>query len=224
MRGSRPQWRILCAVGHSNGASRERGSIALYLLFSIAASIAAGYGVYLLIRDRRVAAADDAVAESAPARAAPRPEPMPATPVVEATETAGAPDPAELAAVEADADIVLAKDTVLFGTPGVAGGLEVGDIERTIKRYSVRYERCMRRAKERGITPRGTLRLTFVVAADGNVAYATGKATNLDDELASCVVDVVKKLRFDKSTDGAPVKVVYPMAFAPAASDDPLAQ
>ena len=67
------------------------------------------------------------------------------------------------------------------------------------------------------------MRLTLVIAADGAVDYATGQPTNVDEELAACVVDVVKKLRFDRSTDGAKIKVVYPIAFvAGRGTEDPL--
>jgi hypothetical protein len=204
-------------VGHSNPASRQRGSIALYLLFSIAASVAAGYGVYLLIRDRKLAVADDAVAEPAPARPTPPPEPIAEPPV---TEPAEAVDVAEAGAVEPTV-VASTKDAVVLGRPGVAGGLGVDAVEHTIQRYMVRYERCMRRAKERGATPSGLLRLTFVISAEGGVDYVTGARGGIDEELASCVVDVVKKLRFDKSSDGAKVKVVYPFAFVPASSADP---
>lgn len=202
-------------MGHSNGVSRQRGSIVLYLVFSIAASVAAGYGVYVLVRDHKSAIADDAVAEPTPVRPAPRAEvtPKPAESVAVAEA-----DPAELAAVEPNL-IESPKDVVLFGTPGVAGALAVDSIEHTIKRYTVRYERCMRRARERGVTPAGSLRITLIIAEDGKVDYATGKPTSLDEELAVCVVEVVNDLRFGKSTDGAKVKVVYPIAFVAATVD-----
>jgi hypothetical protein len=210
-------------VGYPNGASSQRGNVALYLLFSIAASVAAGYAVYLVLRDRRLAVADDAVAEPVPARAAPRAEPVAPTPVAAPVDEPAA-DTAELDAIEPNV-IASAKDAVLLGTPGVAGGLAPADVERTIKRYSVRYERCVRRARERGVTPGGSLRLTLVIAADGGVDYVTGQPTNVDEELAACVVDVVKKLRFDRSSDGAKIKVVYPIAFVAArAPDDPLGE
>lgn len=218
-------WRILVAVRHSNGASRQRGSVALYFLFSLVASVAIGYLVYVVIRDRRQAVADDAIAAPAPPR--PRAQPMePPPPPVEEARPPDLiePDAAERAAVApelVDSD----RDAVLFGSPGVLGGLEPGQVERTIKRYMVRYERCMRRAKERGVPPRGELRLTFVIDAEGSVDYATAKPTGIDEELAVCVVEVVQKLRFDKPSDGMKAKVVYPIGFVtaqPGASSDPM--
>jgi hypothetical protein len=197
----------------------------LYLLFSLAAAIAVGYGVYVMLRERSSTPASETV-EAPPAR---RPPPRPAPPV-EPTPVAAPPpdliepDAAERAAVAptiGDVD----TDAVLLGTPGTSGGLEPAQVERTVKRYMVRYERCMRRAKERGEQPRGELRLTIVIAADGSVDFITGKPTNLSEELAACVVDVVKKLRFDKSSDGMKVKAVYPMAVVTVpAGSDPLAR
>jgi hypothetical protein len=208
-------------VGDLNGTTRQRGNIALYLLFSIAAAVAVGYSVYLVIRDHKLAVADDAVAEPAPARRVPRAEISAEPPPI--AEPADQVDVAEAGAADPNV-IVSARDAVLLGTPGVAGGLERDQVEQTVHRYTVRYERCMRRAKERGASPRGALRLTFVISAEGNVDYATGKPIDLDDELATCVVDVIKKLRFDRSSDGAKVKVVYPMAFVPASAGDPLSE
>ena len=203
------------------GRSFARGSIGLYLLFSLAASVAVGYGVYVLIRERSKASADDSVVER-PVPVRPVSAPVVAPPAVPDDPQPPAVDVAERDAVEPEAIAEPAKDTVLFGRPGVAGALEPAAVERTIKRYLVRFDRCARKARERDAVPRGEMRLTFVIAADGDVEYVSGKTT-ADDELSNCVLDLVKKLRFDKSTDGAMVKVVYPIAFVPASSsDDPL--
>jgi hypothetical protein len=116
-------------------------------------------------------------------------------------------------------------DTVLLGTPGVLGGIDAANVEREVKRYLVRYERCMRKAHKHNQMGRGSLRVTLMVAATGAVASATATRNVVDDELAECVLGVLQKLRFDKSRDGGMVKVVYPMAFLPARDgSDPLAQ
>ncbi len=197
----------------------------MYLLFSLAAAIAAGYGVYRLLRERKAPPANE-TAEAPPVR---RPSPRPAAPV-EPTPVAAPPSDliepgaAERAAIAPEIG-ELDEDAVLLGTPGTSGGLEAAQVERTVKRYTVRYERCMRRASERGEHPRGELRVTLVIAADGSVDFVTGKPTNLSDELATCIVDVIKKLRFDKTSDGMKVKAVFPMAVVTApAGSDPLAR
>lgn len=208
-------------MGRPNAAS-QRGNVGLYLLFSIAVATAAGYGVYRVLRERSRAEAAEAQVERprvAPARSD-EAEPTPVVDRAELAEPAVATDSAERDA-RLPYDIPdPAKDTVVLGTPGIAGALDAAQVDRTLKRYLVRYDRCMRHAHDKYRLRRGELQVTFVIAADGNVEYATGRPTNLEDELASCVVDVIKKLRFDKPTDGGKVKVVYPMRFVPARGGD----
>jgi outer membrane biosynthesis protein TonB len=194
----------------------QRGHIALYLVFSLATASAVGYGVYAFIRDQ-------AKAERArPARRAPTTAVPVRAPVPE-VEPPPAPEPevdiAERDAIDPEDIDDPDKDTVLLGKPGVAGALEVAQVERMIRRYSGRYDRCMRRARERYRLRRGQLRLAFVIGGNGAVAGVTAKAT-VQDEIADCVMDTVKKLRFDKPADGALVKVVYPMLFVPAHGGD----
>ncbi|HEY5947972.1 MAG TPA: AgmX/PglI C-terminal domain-containing protein [Kofleriaceae bacterium] len=206
-------------MGSSHGTSLQRGSVALYLLFSIVAATAAGYATYVVLRDRKSSVAE---AEPAPPRPLPAPRAQPAAEqaeLVEATEPA-AVDSAERDALAPDDIVEPARDTVLLGKPGVAGDLDAASVERTVKRYLVRYDRCMRRAHEHHGIARGSLRVTLVIGETGNVDYASGAPTNVDDDLAACVVDVMKKLKFDKPGDGAKVKVVYPIAFVPASGAD----
>ena len=202
----------------------QRGNIALYLLFSLAVSTAVGYGVYALLRDRpRMAEAADEVPRAAePRRVTPVGAPA-AAPDVE-PNVAPAVEPADRQAV-APADVEAGdEDAVLLGTPGVVGALEASAVERTMKRYHVRWERCMRRARERHEAARGDLRLAFDIAGDGSVARISYQAT-VEDALATCVTDVVKRLRFDRPADAALVKVVVPMRFVPARDgSDPLAR
>jgi hypothetical protein len=199
----------------------QRGNIGLYMLFSLAASIASGYGVYVLIRDRPRSAVDDTrEVEPAPARPEPVATPTPATPTP--AEPVAEATPVDIAERDAVAPADLddpPKDTVLYGRPGVDGELDVASVEHTVKRYSVRYERCFRKTHERYRMRPGGLRLTVVIGSDGSVIQASYRTT-VEDELATCVMDVVKKLKFDKPTDGAIAKVVYPMVFWPANGGD----
>ncbi|HEX5060212.1 MAG TPA: AgmX/PglI C-terminal domain-containing protein [Kofleriaceae bacterium] len=216
--------------------ANQRGNVAVYLLFSLAVATGAGYGVYRLMRDHKpaVAANDHVDVQTAPA---PTPRPSHAPSDELPVEPPQAVDPAENTAVAPEDIADPPKDTVLLGTPGVAGGLEPASVERMVKRYVGRYDRCMRHTHEKYRMRRGALRVTFVINATGSVDYASAQATDVEEDLANCVLDVFKKLRFDKSSDGAKVKVVYPMAFVPAQggdagdpypaeppADDPLAQ
>jgi hypothetical protein len=204
----------------------QRGNITLYLLFSLAVSTAVGYGVYVLLRDSSRGMAHASDGDIAPTRAAQadRRVEQPAPPPAEPAPVDGDEDPADRNAVAPPPIEDPAEDTVVLGVPGVAGALAAAQIERTIKRYMVRWERCMRRQQERApLTVRGDLRVELVIASDGNVVYTRSRSA-VPEELAQCVLDVVGKLRFDKPEDGGKVSVVYPMAFVPARDgSDPLA-
>ncbi len=204
----------------------QRGHIALYLLFSLAAATAAGYGVYTVMRGRSKAEAAEAEVRLSTANAhLPREVPERA-PEPEATPAAVAPSIATTTfeAVPPDNAEAADKDTVVHGHPGVSGALDADQIERMIKRYSGRYDRCMRHAREKNQQRRGDMRLTFMIATNGAVETATATST-VDTELATCVVDVIKRLRFDKPSDGVPALVTHIMVFVPArAESDPLGQ
>jgi outer membrane biosynthesis protein TonB len=194
----------------------QRGNVAVYLLFSLAASVGAGYGVYTLIKNRPQSVVDDSAVASKPAQRnrAHGPTPAPPEPMAPFPEPESPSEPAEPESVApADIDDPPA-DTVLLGRPGVAGALEVAQVERTVKRYVVRYERCMRRARERHLLQRGQLRVLFHITPDGVVDYATVKASTVESELADCILDMIKKLRFDTSAGVS--SVAYPFAFVPA--------
>jgi hypothetical protein len=83
----------------------------------------------------------------------------------------------------------------------------------------------MRHAHEHTALHAGELRISIAIGPDGSVSDATYRAS-VSDELAMCVVDVIKKLRFDKPRGGAAAKAVYPMRFVPGTSEiesgDPL--
>jgi len=198
--------------------ANQRGNVAVYLLFSLAAATGAGYGVYRLMRDHKPAVADEHV--DVQTAQAPTPRPTPAPVDEQPAEPAQAVDIAEASAVAPEDIADPPKDTVVLGRPGVAGALDADSVERMVKRYIGRYDRCIRHTHEKYRMRRGSLRVTFVIGATGNVDYASAQATDVEEDLANCVLDVIKKLRFDKSSDGAKVKVVYPMAFVPAAGGD----
>jgi hypothetical protein len=216
----------------------ERGSVVVYLLFSIVASIGFGYVVYRSIRDARLARAASAelarASAPAPTRTAVAPSPAAPAPLAPAHEPAPepavpaepvAPTPASLPdeSDEADHNAVdppsfedSAVDNVVFGRPGVAGGGDRFQIEKVVKRYSVRLVRCVRKARENGPVTRGSMRFEFVIDADGVVGTATYRGGDVAPMVGDCMLQTLTKLRFDKPADGHQMKVVYPIAFAPA--------
>lgn len=213
--------------------TRQRGSIALYLLFSIAAAVATGYGAYRVIRTQRLEseAAEALAAARRPPRANVAPPPGPTVPLATPAEVppevpideemvVEPTDSAEARAVDPDAFADPAKDTVVYGTPGVSGGLTAAAVERTVMRYSVRIERCLRKTREQYRVRRGTVRTTVDVDAQGRVLVVTAKLDNAHHILGDCVLDVFRRLRFDATSDGGEARIVYPIVFAPANGGD----
>lgn len=213
--------------------TRQRGSIVLYLLFSLAAAIATGYGAYRVIRTQRLereAAAAHAAATRPPrASVAPAQEPSSPTEVppevppevpIDEEMVVEPTDSAEARAVDPDAFADPAKDTVVYGTPGVTGGLTAASVERTVMRYSARIERCLRKAREQYRVRRGTVRAAVDVDAQGRVLSVTAKLDNAEEVLGDCVIDVFRRLRFDATSDGGRARIVYPIVFAPANGGD----
>jgi len=187
-----------------------------YLVVSVVVSVAVGVGTYVTIRDlRRASLTPEAPARAeplaAPARA-PVAEPTP-EPVVD-PEPPPAPieDSLERLAVDPPAVDDPSKDKVQFGTPAVGGGLARAEVERTIRRYTTRYERCTRRASEVVRLRSGTLRLLITIAPDGVVSQLAARS-DVAPELETCVLDTIRRLRFDRSPDGTTTRVVYPILF-----------
>jgi hypothetical protein len=199
---------------------RERGSIALYLLFSLAAAIATGYAAYRVIREQRLQSEAMQVASAtrpAPARPLPAPRPLdPLEPTPDVDSTPPVTDAADLAAVDPDDFEDPEKDTVVYGIPGIAGALTIDAVSRTVKRYANRFDRCLRKTREQYSVRRATVRVTVDVDAQGKVLLATAKLQDAEQYLAECVLDVFRKLRFDAPSDRAPARIVYPIVFAPA--------
>jgi TonB family protein len=215
--------------------TRERGSIALYLLFSVAAAGATGYVAYRAIRTHRLeseaAAAVAAANRPPPSRPVAMAEPVPAE---DPLPTQAQPEPAREVENAGDVEVIPsgtnqaeldaedpedfedpATDTVVYGTPGVSGGLTPASVERTVKRYGVRIERCLRKTREKYHVRRCTVRVTAEVDAQGKVLVATATRENAEPFLGDCVLDVVRKLRFDAPSDHAGATIVYPIVFAP---------
>jgi len=109
---------------------------------------------------------------------------------------------------------------VFYGTPGVSGGLSAASVERTVKRYGVRIDRCLRKTREQYRVRRGTVRVLVAVDAQGRVLAVGTRLDNAEQVLGDCVADVFRRLRFDAPSEGGPAKIVYPIVFAPANGGD----
>jgi hypothetical protein len=203
---------------------RERGSVGLYLVFSLVIAGATGYGVYRVIHEHRT---NDARAALAPTPA-PRPAPprvvdeLPmediATdePPVEDIPEEPVVDVAERDAIDPDGIDDSSKDAVAFGQPGISGALDRSVVEQTVKQLAPRFVRCARKAREQDNSEQTMLRFAFTVAATGKVEDASYRAVGDNELIAECALDVVRRSRFAASRDRGAVQVVYPILVAPA--------
>jgi hypothetical protein len=181
----------------------QRGSVAAYLLFSIAASIATGYGVYAVIRDNKSATPPT----PRPVREAPPPAPA-AAPVVDDEPPPPPPPPQSLAQQRAVDPTVEAGDIIspVMGTPGIEGPIERGSVDRRMRAKSLALQSCW----ERNGDQRVTVRMTMLVDEDGRVTSAS-VSPGLTVATEACIVSVLGSLSF--TSPGKPAEVVQPIAF-----------
>lgn len=214
----------------------ERGSAALVVIGALAVSAAVGVGVYLVIKDRRLAAAAerstdlgdpgdrDAPGESSrgvsPAPApAPVVDPIP-PPVPE--EVAAPVDRAAAEAIDPELpDGAPATSGPLFGTPGLEGQLDKDALVTAVRATTPRLQTCF---EQRQVKSNAMLRVTLEINRRGGVTQASSKGD--DAILGACVASVLKAVRFGKTRDGGNARVVYPIAFhagdaSTAAGEDP---
>lgn len=191
----------------------NRGSVALYLLFSIAISIAAGYGVYRLVLAQREEDAARAARSPVQRAAAPTPRPV-AAPV----EPAPVEDPPPLSVAEQravdpdiDGDGDGAAAGALLGMPGIDGAMPRDSIERRFRARLAWWNRCYERSATAG-EDRGVVHIAFRIEPDGSLVEPriTG---GFNDGFTACLLSVAGAISFSGPRDGKPVNVVYPIGF-----------
>jgi hypothetical protein len=196
----------------------QRGSIGIYLLFSIAISAAAGYGVYRFMRDHKDAFASTNDDDAATTQQASAPTPKPAvapTPAAEpeVIEPELPSDPMKAAMLLAESRAVnpnteaTMEESPVFGIPGIEGGIERGSVERRFKPRAAILQRCYERS---GGEP-GQVRVKLQVEPDGKLSHIELSA-GWDDGFQACVMSALN-FQFSATKDGNPAAVVQPIAF-----------
>lgn len=197
------------------GRHGERGHAALWVIGSLAVSIAAGFGVYLVIKDQRAAAAE--AARNAPPEPEPTPTPSPEPAPVPEPPMAPTDEPT-VPAVPVDRAEADAVDpaTGMFGTPGIDGALDKEVVVQLVMATEPKLTKCFKDNATTG----GVVRVMLMLNRRGGVT--TIAASGVDDALDRCIETVLRPMRFGKTTDGNPAKVVFPIAFetAPTAGND----
>ena len=188
------------------GRHGERGHAALWVIGSLAVSSTVGVGVYLVIRDQRAAAAE--AARNAPVEPEPRPEPAAvadplADPPVAPTEVPDVP-PVPVDRAEADA---VDPTSGMFGTPGIDGALARENVVLVVRATELKLTRCFLDTAPSG----GLVRVMMMLNRRGGVT--TIEARGVDDALDRCIEIVLRSVRFARTTDGNPAKIVFPIAF-----------
>lgn len=194
----------------------ERGSAALAVVGAVALSTLVGFGAYVVIKDRRLAAdaTEIPVAAAAPSPVEPRPAVEPAAP--EPTPPTPQPsEPVDVADASAlDPDVGSEPPTTnapMFGTPGIAGQVDPEGVASAVRGASGRLQRCFETRLGAGARISGTLRVRLEINRRGGVTTAT--AAGVDDELATCVAAVMRDVRVPRTTDGGTATIVVPIAF-----------
>jgi hypothetical protein len=103
---------------------------------------------------------------------------------------------------------------VKIGTPSTVGSLDKAIIRRYIKRNIQKIQYCYEKELLAKPDLAGTVKAEFFITPDGYVDSST--ASGMDDEVASCVAQVIQVIEFPKPKGGGGVQVNYPFIFRSA--------
>jgi hypothetical protein len=111
------------------------------------------------------------------------------------------------------------RGNVNFGSGDEIGGsgiFDQGQVVRMIRSRQSAFRRCYENALRNNPTLNGRVAVQFTIEERGNVsgARATENTTG-DAGLASCVVGVIRRLRWRQGPEGGSVQFSYPFIFAP---------
>jgi len=104
-----------------------------------------------------------------------------------------------------------AVPSVSIGQPSSTGDLDKAIIRRYIKRNLQKIQYCYEKQLLAKPTLSGTVASQFFITPNGTVASST--ASGVDNEVSSCVADVIKNIEFPKPKGGGSVQVNYPFIF-----------
>lgn len=112
---------------------------------------------------------------------------------------------------------------VLVRPPTSSGSLDKSIISRVVRRSLPRLRHCYETQLRRNPNLDGTVVARFAI--DGQGAVINASAQGINATMETCVVGVLKTLRFPKPPSGGLVVVSYPLVFKPAVGGPaPIAQ
>ena len=107
---------------------------------------------------------------------------------------------------------------VQIGAPTSSGGLDKVVIRRYIRRNLNKIAYCYE--KELAAKPdlSGVVTATFTIGGEGKVTASSAKG--MDDNVATCIADLIRAIEFPKPEGGGEVNVTsYPFSFRPQTSE-----
>jgi pSer/pThr/pTyr-binding forkhead associated (FHA) protein len=104
---------------------------------------------------------------------------------------------------------------IVPGKTIIQGSLSKEEIGRVIRRNLARFKYCYEKQLNANPNLAGKISVYFTIAPTGDVAQASVRETSMNEEnVESCVVKVMRSLKFPKPRGGGIVVVTYPFVFA----------
>ncbi len=104
---------------------------------------------------------------------------------------------------------------ILPGRTIIQGSLSKEEIGRVIRRNLARFKYCYEKQLNANPNLSGKISVYFTIAPTGAVAQASVRETSMNDQnVESCVLTVMRSLKFPKPRGGGIVVVTYPFVFA----------
>ena len=107
------------------------------------------------------------------------------------------------------------RTKILPGRTIIKGSLKRAEIARVIQRNLPRFKFCYEKQLTAKPNLGGKVSVQFTIAPTGSVARASVRETSMNDTtVETCVVNVMRSLKFPKPKGGGIVVVTYPFVFA----------
>ena len=107
------------------------------------------------------------------------------------------------------------RTRIVPGRTIIKGSLSKAEIARVIRRNLARFKFCYEKQLQKNPNLGGKIAVYFTIAPTGSVARATVRETTMNDAtVESCVLKVMRSLKFPKPKGGGIVVVTYPFRFA----------
>jgi hypothetical protein len=91
-----------------------------------------------------------------------------------------------------------------------------GDVLKTVRMQQARVQACFRAGKQRDPSVAGEVKIRFVITNDGKVRDWRDEASSMsDEEVTSCVGEVIKTLRFPRQLSPGDAWGSYAINFTP---------